>query len=198
MGIGSILFGYFGAFVRWMFKGFKGTYKKTLDGPENYELPDRAAYEMTNIFIGAFSLLFIWGILVLIKCEQSKGEITPAPNVFMNLNDHSIFVADSFYNNYVISELHISAQSLESQAKYFYYYRKEGKGQKEFENVYDTIMPDNFLKFDGWSMDSLEKCFSTIVVFVRVGSHKGYLGTYKTDTKHDSMITLKFVPERKE
>ncbi len=68
MGLGAIVFGLIGAFVRWSIKGFKGTFKETWDGPEYDDPADGAAYEITNNVIGAITLAIICFIIIFTGC----------------------------------------------------------------------------------------------------------------------------------
>ena len=62
--IGNIIFNSVGAFIRWIIKGRKRTYKEVLDGPKFEDPADSAAYHMTNNIIGAVTLVGL-GLLLL-------------------------------------------------------------------------------------------------------------------------------------
>jgi hypothetical protein len=61
--LGAIFVRRFGAFVRWAFKGFKGKYQDTLDGPKTDDPINTISYDLVTTVIGII-ILFILSMLI--------------------------------------------------------------------------------------------------------------------------------------
>lgn len=65
MGLGSYFFGVIGAFIRWLFKGFKGSYNEIWEGNKDTDFIDSTTNEMLNNIIGVI-FCFLLCILILL------------------------------------------------------------------------------------------------------------------------------------
>jgi hypothetical protein len=63
MGFGALIFRRVGAFIRWIFIGFKGRYNDVLEGPNCEDPIDSASYELVTKVIG-FITIVVLGILL--------------------------------------------------------------------------------------------------------------------------------------
>jgi hypothetical protein len=61
--MGTYFFGFIGAFVRWVFKGFKGRYIDVWHGPKSDDLSDNAGDELINNIIGMF-VFFLLAMII--------------------------------------------------------------------------------------------------------------------------------------
>jgi hypothetical protein len=65
---GAIILRFVGTFVRWMFKGFRGSFKDTLNPLNSNDIIDQASYEFISNIIGFLTIAVICTVLVLNGC----------------------------------------------------------------------------------------------------------------------------------
>lgn len=68
MGIGSIIFYYVGAFIRWMLSGFKGSFSNIKKGPDYDDPIESASYGLITNILGYILLMIFIGLLIFFGC----------------------------------------------------------------------------------------------------------------------------------